>query len=69
MTTGEAVKSISVEEAKEKLSGESAQAIDTRPAADWAGAHPLGALNLPLLRKQCKKKGRYGKSKSQCSVH
>ena len=49
MTTSEAVKSISVEEAKEKLAGGDAQAIDTRPAADWAGAHPTGALNLPLL--------------------
>ena len=49
MTTGEAVKTISVEEAKEKLAAESAQAIDTRPAGDWAGAHSAGALNLPLL--------------------
>jgi rhodanese-related sulfurtransferase len=48
VTTQQAVKNISVAEAKKKLDA-GAQAIDTAPAPDWAGAHVPGAMNLPLL--------------------
>ena len=48
MTTQQAVKQISVKEAKAKLEA-GAQAIDTAPAADWAGGHVAGAMNLPLM--------------------
>ena len=40
---------ISVEEAKEMLDGEDAQAVDVRPPASWAGGHVSKAMNLPMV--------------------
>ncbi len=46
---GESFTRISVEEAKEMLDGEEAQAIDVRPPGSWAGGHVAKAMNLPMV--------------------
>ncbi len=50
MTTQQAVQTISPLDAKALLESKpDTQVVDTAPAADWAGGHVPGAVNLPLL--------------------
>jgi rhodanese-related sulfurtransferase len=48
MTT-QTYKTISIEDAKQKLDAGGVAFVDIRPPGDWAGGHVPGAQNLPLV--------------------